>query len=200
MPDEIPQAFGSVSMSIPSAGIENQASDLPYNKQITIKCVAADKMTFLGVSCTIAELIRAELVGCGMVYLHAITVKYKMKGTGTSIMAGVFNQNFSKSIEMLGGLTNFFDFTSNTMTFGQSVIETLVVPDLYSRQIQPASSVRMPMRLYLKADLNVDVWVTLQVKFTEIEILFKTLTFAASSQFTVTEQSYENELDGDSGN
>jgi len=100
---------------------------------------------------TLFELLSDQLEGCGKVDVHKIDVRATTTGANQKIQCGVFNANATMDSEMISQLPSGFGYVSNSYNYGTQQTHTVAIPDIYSRQIQPASATVPPLKFYLTA-------------------------------------------------
>lgn len=113
---------------------------------------------------SINTLIAEELLGCGQASLVKLDVAYVFSNSGQSIYFGVCNANASLSARAIGMRPGGYSAVSNSMTYGHKTTVTVIVPDLFSRQIQPVSSMAPAYKFSIRASKEVQVQLQLYIK------------------------------------
>lgn len=147
-----------------------------FNKWIRLDLQPSDASEDSSISVvnTILNLCSGEFSGMGMVELESMVVTYMIKKQDGYIKCGVYNSAVVMPIDSVAvGGTGFTRY-ANPHTFGAQVEHELVIPDLWSRQIQPPSAALPSWNLYVDA-VSTSVTVDLYIKFHGFIVSFKTL-------------------------
>ncbi len=147
-----------------------------FNKWIRLNLEPSDsdEKDSISVVDSILNLCKGEFSGMGMVELESMVVTYLIREKEGSIKCGIYNAAVVMPIDCVAvGGTGFTRF-ANPHTFGCQVEHELVVPDLWSRQIQPPSAALPSWNLYVEA-VSTTVTIDLYIKFHGFIVSFKTL-------------------------
>jgi len=147
----------------PAVSIEPSATpDLPYNLLLTGRLGKAD--TELASARTMTECFKSTLVGCGNVDLHSLIIKIQMTGDKQSAVVGVASANATFTADTVASFPGAFIHSSNAYNYGQLHVYNVIVPSLYSKQVQPASSLHMPFKLGVFASKGVNIYYEARLK------------------------------------
>jgi len=148
--------------SLPPAPMEEAITgDLPYNLQLQFSSEVTKEQN---ISSTLHQMLATELHGMGKVDLYELIIEYCTTSSKQKIRAGVGNSNATESMKHISMKPGGLSFTSNEHTYGAKDEVTLIVPNTFTRQIQPASSHLPSFKFYLNADQNIDIMVLFRLK------------------------------------
>jgi len=148
--------------SEPSAPLEKTfTKDQLYDLDYGLKAVKQEALSF---SMPVIEIVSGKLQGCGPVDLVHLKMRYKCTAAGQSVTLALSNISASHSPDELFSLQDCYTATSNNFNYGQTVNVDLVVPDRFTRQIQPPSTNAPSFRLYLEKDAGVELTIFIGLK------------------------------------
>lgn len=158
---------------VPQASLEHASSTMPgYNHVVLLTQTGTGT---LQVSNTFQELVSSALEGMGTVNLVALKVKYNFTAAKQFIKVGVVSSLAAKSIDIAVRMSNGHVAWSNEYTYGAEHVYDIVVPSIFSRQIQPISSERVMPKLMLSASAGVSV--ALEIHLMALQPVMHFLTF-----------------------
>lgn len=135
--------------------------------ELSIRChdSAGEKAVNLSTPLEDNGVIQGYLTGMSKVHWESFELRFSCSAKGQTVQAAFTSINSVVSIDSLMGFGENFVVTSNEMNYGNFHTHKLVVPGIYTRQIQPASSEAPRMKLLLKADKGVKVWLHVRMRF-----------------------------------
>jgi len=89
---------------------------------------------------TFKQLLGSSIQHMGRVTLVSLTIKYQTSAADQTVAAVVTNANAEVAMGDIIGRPGGFKHTSNSMNYGSTTEVKLIVPDLFTRQIQPDSA------------------------------------------------------------
>lgn len=126
----------------------------------------------LPLSHTLASLLEEEvLLGCGRVEIANIHVLYTATRSGLTIMAGLVNARSNATMAQIAMTRGNFAVTSNAMNAGVMHVHDLSIPGIFSRQIQPTSSLLPDFKLCVKHDPGIMAQLELELNVYGEEIV-----------------------------
>jgi len=152
------------------------ARDEPFNRVITYALKAGEGKN-LSASISLANLTKDELSECGQVELVKMVLRFNATAGSQTFSAGVFSANGSKTPEQVSMLPGGFSITTTSFDFGAQREYEMVVPDMYSKQVQPASSMLPPFKIYVAAEKGVKVALHLYLKIHGPIVQFREYSF-----------------------
>jgi len=111
-----------------------------------------------------AELLVDDLQGCGKVDLVRLMVKINFTAEKQVARIGVFNADVARTIAEVSMMPGGIMMTTTAYNYGGQREFEVVIPDLYSKQIQPISSMAPTFALYLNVSQGVTVSIISMVK------------------------------------
>jgi hypothetical protein len=153
-----------VEQSLPTVPTEPVITrEEPFTEQIeyTIQCSPGKNIS---IKRPLAVLLGDELYGMGKVDVHSITLIYQCTAAGQYVNFGLANANSNLTATQVAMSLNGHSFTSNAMNYGSQTTVELMVPDVLTRQIQPASSHLPTFKLYLSAHARVKLVLVFRLK------------------------------------
>jgi hypothetical protein len=103
------------------------------------------------------SLFQNQLVGCANVDLYEFRLLYKMTKADQTVKCGIFGDYADYTVDQVAGMSQGMNVTSNSMNYGVKHEVVLKVPEVFSKQIQPASALLPPCRLFLSATKGVQI-------------------------------------------
>lgn len=148
-----------------------------FNILVTSPLKAGAQATRLSAAINIATSYKSIFEGMGKVDLVSLEVVYIATAASQQISAGVALAGSARTGEELGMSKGGFMAVSNQMTMGVQHRKVIVVPDTFSRQIQPPSGALPMFDLFIDADKAMNVGLNLEFKFHGFIRKFVTLNF-----------------------
>jgi len=159
-----------VDRGLPQAPLEPVPSfEVPYTKEIIMTCIGSTADDSFKIDTTLNVLIQDQLQDMGTVFLHEFSIKIMPKKAGSSVYFGVSIAGSNKTAQELAGADEGFMFVANAYNVGVPVIHKVVVPGLFSRQIQPVSATHPSFRIVM--DVSKDTYVTCTFKIKHIGVV-----------------------------
>jgi len=142
----------------------NITKDQDYNLIVMLSPTSNATRTKISLKKPVCEIIPNQLAGCGKVDLVKLELTYMTSKKGEHINLGVANANVDLKARQVGMSEGGYSHVSNEFNYGEKRTVTIVVPDILTRQIQPASSMAMPLKLYLSANKDTRIMLHLFLK------------------------------------
>jgi len=109
-------------------------------------------------------LLKDKLVGCGQVDLVELSIKFVSNDAKQKLMAGYIAVGTPIAIEQASLQKGGIRHCTNTMNYGTMEEFAMVVPDVFSRQIQPVSSLLPTPQFMLEASDGASVCINIAYK------------------------------------
>jgi len=113
---------------------------------------------------SIAELLKADMVGMARVELYSLSISYVLMKSGESIKCGLGSLGVTLTVDQAAMNEPGFVAVGTDLTIGRKYTEKLIVSDNWSKQIQPPSSMAPTFVLYLEASTNCLVTLHVAIK------------------------------------
>lgn len=150
---------------------ENLTAEEPFNHIYNIQMnVNSDSWE---IRSPLADLVLDELEGYGKVDIHTIVVRCLTSKAGQGLSCGLGNAIGNRSVDQVALAKGGYSFVSNAYNCGVMQEVELLVSDLFTRQLQPASSTLPAFKLYLKATGKPLVSLVLLVKTYGPRVIYK---------------------------
>jgi hypothetical protein len=169
-----------VEKSLPSAPIEpNVTPDQEYNLVINRQLeLGADEKNYR-CNHTISYLLRNDLASMGNVDLISLTICYKTTGKGQYVKCGIGSSIGDRTIQQVVSGKGTINISSNDYNWGVKQETELIIPNVLSRQLQPASSLLPAPKLYMACSSGVELSLIFHLKFHGPMIVYDTVTVPA---------------------
>lgn len=153
------------SAALPAVGTElvlTQEQD--YSDVFFIGLDLPDGASKFSGSCTLISMIQEEANGCGKIDLIDLQVVVVPKGVDQEIVAGIYNANAILTKSDVEVLDTGEAFKTTAYNYGQRKVMKFIIPQIWTRQMQPGSSALPPFRFYCYAHKDMTVALRLYVK------------------------------------
>jgi hypothetical protein len=149
---------------IPQAPLERVSfASLPYSKEIIMNMQGKTRLTAFSVDQPLSVILKDYMQNMGTVSLYSMSLKVTALDAGAQCHFGVAISGSSHTAKELSGAPEGFFFVANSFNYGTPVLHDVVVPGLYSRQIQPVSSQHPSFRFVMDCTKDVLVTVTFRI-------------------------------------
>jgi hypothetical protein len=128
---------------------------------------------------TFKQLMAEEIQHMGRVTLHKVVLRYTMSASGQAV-AAVVTAAYANVAGGFMARPGAVQFVSNSLTYGHTQEIELVVPDLYTRQVQPDSANAPMPKLYMQWRGDFDVSLLIYYDCDGPVLSFKTLNTVVS--------------------
>lgn len=151
-----------VAAPIPQAPIESSPTvQVPYSHQWVLRIPKDSKGK--DISKTLRNILDGKLQHMGHVTLYEMQMRVMFTQADQVVTAVFANETSTASIDQLSGIPGSFMRVATSYNIGAPIDETLVVPGLFSRQIQPVSSTHPTPKIMIKIRGEPSVWLTIRV-------------------------------------
>jgi len=169
-------SVNNVDKPLPPATLESGITkEEPFNLMLNL--LVANGNAEVNGARTAYEIFSPHLEGCGKVDVIELKVKYQTTDKAQDFICGIHSANTTLEKYAVAGLNGAVSVTSNAYSFGEMSEDLLIIGDLFTRQIQPASGLAMPFKLFIYASKGVRVWINAKCKFHGPRIINSSASF-----------------------